>query len=77
MTLLFSSLTTGWPVMLCSLVLQAHALDKQDQHVNTWVWLASTVTHLSFDNMPPSCADPSRCVTDLYSADFDISVSNC
>lgn len=49
MTVLFASLTTGWLLVLWSLVLQARVLDMlpQDQHVNTWVWLASTVTNSS------------------------------
>lgn len=48
-TLLFSSPVTGWFTVLHNLVLQAHALDRfpQDQHVNTLICLASTVTNSS------------------------------
>uniref|UniRef100_A0A8C3K197 ribonuclease H n=1 Tax=Calidris pygmaea TaxID=425635 RepID=A0A8C3K197_9CHAR len=52
MSLLFSSPVTDWLIMLCSLVLQAHALDTslQNQRVNTQIWLASTATNLSAFN---------------------------
>lgn len=43
-TPLFSASITGWLVVLCNLVLEAHA---QDQHVNTQILLASPVTKSS------------------------------